>query len=181
MDSVKHTSLAHHGIFGQKWHIRRFQNPDGTLTEAGKRRYSRDAVDSREYRRDQSAPRQAARTARFKADVAKQRLDTVEVKKASKVQTGVNNIEGGVNKIASVGRQSNRYASNHKTLSTEEMSQISDADLQKLVNRLNMETNYTRLTEEPRAIDYVADGIGYVAAFTSIAVGALTVYNQFKK
>ena len=32
-------SLAHHGILGQKWGIRRYQNPDGTLTEAGKERY----------------------------------------------------------------------------------------------------------------------------------------------
>ena len=31
--------LAHHGIKGQKWGVRRFQNPDGTLTEAGKVRY----------------------------------------------------------------------------------------------------------------------------------------------
>lgn len=31
--------LAHHGILGQKWGVRRFQNEDGTLTEAGKRRY----------------------------------------------------------------------------------------------------------------------------------------------
>ena len=31
--------LAHHGILGQKWGIRRFQNEDGTLTEAGKERY----------------------------------------------------------------------------------------------------------------------------------------------
>ena len=30
--------LAHHGIKGQKWGVRRFQNPDGTLTAAGKRR-----------------------------------------------------------------------------------------------------------------------------------------------
>lgn len=30
--------LAHHGIKGQKWGIRRFQNPDGTLTEAGRKR-----------------------------------------------------------------------------------------------------------------------------------------------
>lgn len=33
------TYLAHHGIKGQKWGVRRFQNPDGTLTEEGKRRY----------------------------------------------------------------------------------------------------------------------------------------------
>lgn len=31
--------LYHHGIIGQKWGIRRFQNPDGSLTPAGKRRY----------------------------------------------------------------------------------------------------------------------------------------------
>lgn len=32
--------LYHHGIKGQKWGIRRFQNKDGTLTEAGRDRYS---------------------------------------------------------------------------------------------------------------------------------------------
>ena len=31
--------LYHHGIKGQKWGVRRFQNPDGTLTAAGKKRY----------------------------------------------------------------------------------------------------------------------------------------------
>lgn len=31
--------LYHHGIKGQKWGVRRFQNPDGTLTDAGKKRY----------------------------------------------------------------------------------------------------------------------------------------------
>lgn len=31
--------LAHHGVKGQKWGVRRYQNADGTLTDAGKRRY----------------------------------------------------------------------------------------------------------------------------------------------
>ncbi|MBR3117735.1 MAG: hypothetical protein IKF29_00695 [Oceanobacillus sp.] len=31
-------SLYHHGIKGQRWGVRRFQNPDGTLTAAGRRR-----------------------------------------------------------------------------------------------------------------------------------------------
>lgn len=31
--------LEHHGILGMKWGIRRFQNPDGSLTEEGRRRY----------------------------------------------------------------------------------------------------------------------------------------------
>lgn len=31
--------LQHHGIKGQKWGVRRYQNADGSLTEAGKKRY----------------------------------------------------------------------------------------------------------------------------------------------
>ena len=31
--------LAHHGIQGMKWGVRRFQNKDGSLTAAGKKRY----------------------------------------------------------------------------------------------------------------------------------------------
>lgn len=32
--------LYHHGIQGQKWGIRRYQNEDGSYTEAGRRRYN---------------------------------------------------------------------------------------------------------------------------------------------
>ena len=55
--------LEHHGIKGQKWGIRRYQNPDGSLTEAGKAKLaSGDAPrstkrvakrDAREYARAQ--------------------------------------------------------------------------------------------------------------------------------
>lgn len=32
-------SMCHHGIKGQRWGVRRFQNEDGTLTSKGKVRY----------------------------------------------------------------------------------------------------------------------------------------------
>lgn len=36
--------LYHHGILGQKWGVRRYQNEDGTLTAAGKKRRNGDLV-----------------------------------------------------------------------------------------------------------------------------------------
>ena len=33
--------LQHHGIKGQRWGVRRFQNDDGSLTPAGEKRYAR--------------------------------------------------------------------------------------------------------------------------------------------
>lgn len=33
--------IYHHGIPGQKWGVRRFQNPDGSLTSEGRKRYSK--------------------------------------------------------------------------------------------------------------------------------------------
>ena len=32
-------SIEHHGILGQKWGVRRYQNEDGSLTEEGRKRY----------------------------------------------------------------------------------------------------------------------------------------------
>lgn len=44
--------LAHHGIKGQHWGVRRFQNDDGTRTDAGKKRYYGTSNYNRMRRRD---------------------------------------------------------------------------------------------------------------------------------
>ena len=70
--------LAHHGIKGQQWGVRRYQNPDGTLTEAGKKRYG-DAVES--------TPRHKPSEARKKAQ-EEEKARKFEEKRQHALKTG---------------------------------------------------------------------------------------------
>lgn len=44
---TSYNSLAHHGIKGQKWGVRRFQNEDGSLTAEGAKRIRYNSKDAR--------------------------------------------------------------------------------------------------------------------------------------
>lgn len=56
--------LEHHGIIGMKWGVRRYQNKDGSLTSAGKKRYSAEdqvAAAKKKYRTDRDTAKAAWR------------------------------------------------------------------------------------------------------------------------
>lgn len=69
--------LEHHGILGQKWGIRRFQNYDGTLKAAGKRRAKTDRDKERAERKKARAEKKEAK-AQAKAEKAKAELDAAK-------------------------------------------------------------------------------------------------------
>lgn len=59
--------LYHYGILGMHWGVRRYQNPDGTYTSAGKKRYATENSDRRKplsskavAKKKQTAARDAA-------------------------------------------------------------------------------------------------------------------------
>ena len=62
------TELYHHGILGQKWGVRRFQNADGTYTAAGMKRYNKAKQDYDSAKKDWSNTKKQVRNGRFNYD-----------------------------------------------------------------------------------------------------------------
>lgn len=56
-------TLAHHGINGMRWGVRRFENKYGTLTEAGKKRYHKGSDSSYKKKHKKSAARKVRNVA----------------------------------------------------------------------------------------------------------------------
>ena len=109
--------LYHWGIKGQKWGIRRYQNPDGTLTKEGKARYRVNSVG--EYR--------------------KRQLDS-----GKSIAESSSSI---TNKAAEMVRKSrNRIASKPD----ESVRSMSDEELRKRINRIQMERQYSLLTSSEK-------------------------------
>ena len=76
-------SLSHHGILQQRWGVRRFQNPDGSLTPEGKLRYARSQRRD-EIRRIKEQRR--SETRQFKEEIARDRQRLKEAKFVEKQQ-----------------------------------------------------------------------------------------------
>lgn len=66
-DYIYSNDLTHHGIKGMRWGVRRFQNTDGSLTPAGKKRYSETVVNAKSAMSDAKSARKAANKAYKKA------------------------------------------------------------------------------------------------------------------
>ena len=181
------TELYHHGIKDQKWGVRRFQNPDGSLTEEGRLRYGykiRASVDSavqkiktkhqakvefkkKEKQRKERAKRlEAARKARAEKkayeEAKKKAYETGTAEEVLKYRKDLTSEEKrkAVERLRTENELA-RFASDDARLKAEEASRNS---------KWNKFKNFT---------DKVGQAAGSVDNFTKFYNSAAKIYNSF--
>ena len=202
---ISDDELYHYGIKGQKWGVRRYQNKDGSLTPAGKkRRSSSDEVRNMSTDELRQKVRRLNNEQRY-IDLTKSSSSSISktadgIERASRIGGDANRIYKSMNgennpysKVASQGIDamsrtarltkkidSNVRSKNDTAKALKKLEAMSDADLAKEVDRLDLEQQYSRLsnskirrgkTSVNEVLDIAGDIVGIGASAVAIAVG----------
>lgn len=71
-------SLTHYGVQGQKWGLRRWQNKDGSLTEAGKKHYGAEEGGNKKFQKKYAKDMKKMRQLAYNTNVPEQLLRKAE-------------------------------------------------------------------------------------------------------
>lgn len=158
--------LYHYGTKGMKWGVRRYQNQDGSLTNAGKKRY-RDARDEFDRKRDakrrekeQSKSANKAQDTELAKRLMREELKDAKLKNEyNKLTTGPDKINSTLQKSKNVADDAAQLANKLKNVTDKsiknqpktrmDLSGMSDKELRDRINRELLERQYNDVFNPP--------------------------------
>ncbi len=136
--------LYHYGILGQKWGVRRYQNEDGSLTPAGKKRY--EELDRQASKYDKQAASKYESAKKYKAVIE-------DLKKNGKNSKYYDEYQDGEN------RESVRNAINQAKIFYKEDKQYADEAVKIAENIRNTAMGSKSIEEKAKFGEYVSTGV----------------------
>lgn len=143
--------LYHWGVKGMKWGVRRYQNADGSLTPAGKKRYDNDTHELSDKKR-----------AQYKANPSKWVKD--DLQSGRRLADESSNLAG---KLKNINDNSLRNTKRTKM----DLSSMTDQQMRNEINRALLERQYADMFAPKK----VSRGKAAVSSILSGAVAALGV------
>lgn len=119
--------LYHHGVIGMKWGRRRYQNKDGTLTAAGKKRYDKEMEKAKA---EQKVLKNKERT--------QAKLDKLEALKKDN--------EDRKSKLDGPSK-AEKVKQTAKTAKKKRLKEMTDDEIQAKIDRMRLEDTYKQLME----------------------------------
>lgn len=120
----------HHGIKGQKWGVRRYQNADGSLTTEGRKRYDRDIAENNMKKKENRAI--------LKEGGDPDRWVREDLERSKKVVDTNSDLVKELKKLE-------QTATSKPTTKKFDLSKMSDKELREQINRKLLEQQYAKL------------------------------------
>lgn len=179
---MENNQLYHAGVKGMKWGVRRYQNKDGTLTDAGKKRYARDAREKEFDKYDEESGKyykQSKKNGRTDLTADAKRYAKEDMERTKRLTDASSHMTNELKRI-------NDKSIKDTPKKTMDLSGMSDKELRDQINRAFLEKQYNDMfapQKTSKGKEYagkVLETGGSVLAVTSSALGIALAIKELR-